>query len=251
MKAYFFIIPFLIFYSCRQNSAPESITAQHIVDKSIAISGGNNYLTHDVSYNFRDRHYESKNRDGKKVLKRITKTDSITITDVKKGNDFQRFFDGNLVSLSDTIADKYSNSVNSVHYFSRLPFGLNDRAVKKELLGQTRIKGKDFYKVKVTFAQENGGEDFEDTYLYWFEKNDFKPKYLAYEFHTNGGGIRFREAYNERYVGGIRFVDYNNLKPQKGQKIDFFKIDSLFAANQLELLSRIELKEIRVTPSSD
>ncbi|MEM8928939.1 MAG: DUF6503 family protein [Bacteroidota bacterium] len=229
----------------------ESLTAQQIVDQSIAISGGNNYLNHDVSYSFRDKHYESKNVNGKKVLKRLTKTDSIIITDVKQGNSFQRFFDGKLISLSDTIATKYANSVNSVHYFSRLPFGLNDRAVKKELLGVVDLNGEDFYKVKVTFEKENGGKDFEDTYLYWFGKSDFKPKYLAYEFHTDGGGIRFREAYNERYIKGIRFVDYKNLKPLKGHKIDFFKVDSLFVADQLDLLSKIELKDIQVTPSLD
>ena len=251
MRAYFFIITLFIFYSCKQNNVQSGLTAQQIVDKSIAISGGGNYLTNDVGYNFRGRHYESKNVGGKKILKRVTNTDSITITDIKQGSTFQRFFDGNLISLPDTIADKYANAVNSVHYFSRLPFGLNDGAVKKELLGVVRLKEEDFYKVKVTFEQENGGKDFEDTYLYWFQKKDFKPQYLAYEYHTDGGGIRFREAYNERYVGGIRFVDYNNLKPLKGQKIDFYKIDSLFVSNALELLSKIELEEIRVTPSSD
>ncbi|MEO0573649.1 MAG: DUF6503 family protein [Bacteroidota bacterium] len=251
MKAYLFAIFFLIFCSCKQNSTQDRLTAQQIVDKSIAISGGSNYLTHDVSYTFRDRYYESKNIDGKKVLKRITETDSVTITDIKQGNDFQRFFDGDLIALSDTTASKYANSVNSVHYFSRLPFGLNDGAVTKELLGVVQLNEEEFYKVKVTFEQENGGMDFEDTYLYWFQKKDFKPKYLAYEYHTDGGGIRFREAYNERYVNGIRFVDYNNLKPLKGHEINFFKVDSLFMANQLELLSKIELEEIKVTPSSD
>ena len=250
MKPYLFIFTYLILFSCKQKAPVESLTVQQIVDRSIAISGGGNYLTHDITYTFRDKQYESQNINGKKVLKRITTTDSIMITDVKNGNGFQRFFDENPISLPDTLADSYANSVNSVHYFSRLPFGLNDGAVKKELVGEVQLKGEDFYKVKVTFDQANGGKDFEDTYLYWFKKDSFKPKYLAYIYHTDGGGIRFREAFNERYVNGIRFVDYNNLKPKKGQEIDFFKIDSLFAANQLELLSKIELEKIKVVPSN-
>ena len=249
MKLSPFIIFLTILLSCKQSNTDKAFTAQQLVDTSISVSGGENYLTHDVSFSFRDKHYESQNIKGKKVLKRITNTDTVKITDIKKGSDFQRFFNDDLISLPDTLAQKYANSVNSVHYFSRLPFGLNDPAVKKELLGEVKLKGEHFYKVKVTFEQKNGGKDFEDIYLYWFEKNSSKPKYLAYEFHVDGGGIRFREAFNERHVQGIRFVDYNNYKPLKGQNVDFMKIDSLFENNELELLSKIELKEIRVEPS--
>lgn len=249
MKIQLALLGIFFLFSCQEKNSNTPLTAQDIVDRSIAMSGGDHYLTHDVSYLFREKQYESLNQVGKKVLKRITRTDSVIITDIKQANGFQRFFNDSLIALPDTLANKYANSVNSVHYFSRLPYGLNDAAVKKELLGEVTLKDEVFYKVKVTFTQENGGEDFEDTYLYWFQKQSFKPKYLAYEYHTNGGGIRFREAYNERFVGDIRFVDYNNLKPQKGHKIDFFKIDSLFVAGQLELLSKIELKDIRVRPS--
>ena len=249
MRSYLLIAILFVLFSCKQKNTIDTPTAQEIVDASIEVSGGDKYATHDVSYIFRDKRYESQNSNGKKVLKRITFTDSVTITDIKSSNGFQRFFDQDLVKLPDTLAAKYANSVNSVHYFSRLPYGLNDPAVDKELLGQVSIDGEDFYKVKVTFKQENGGEDFEDTYLYWFQKQGFKPKYLAYEFHTDGGGMRFREAYNERYVNGIRFVDYNNFKPKKGREINFYKIDSLFSTNELELLSKIELKAIEVVPS--
>jgi hypothetical protein len=249
MRSYLLIAISFVLISCKQKNTIDTPTAQEIVDASIEVSGGEKYTTHDVSYVFRDKRYESQNSNEKKVLKRITFTDSVTITDIKSTDGFQRFFDQDLIALPDTLAAKYANSVNSVHYFSRLPYGLNDAAVNKELLGEVSIDGEDFYKVKVTFKQENGGEDFEDTYLYWFQKQGFKPKYLAYEFHTDGGGMRFRQAYNERYVNGIRFVDYNNFKPKKGHEIDFYKIDSLFTANELELLSKIELKAIEVVPS--
>ena len=248
MKRHFLILAILILSSCKQQSRKEEFTAQQIVDKSILSSGGLNYLNHGVSYIFRDREYRSENKLGKKILKRITNTDSMTIVDIKSGSGFQRYYDSTLIEIPDSMANKYANSINSVHYFSRLPFGLNDGAVKKELLGEVSIKNEEYYKIKVTFEQNNGGEDFEDIYLYWFDKQEFKPKFLAYKFYTDGGGVRFREAYNERYVDGIRFVDYLNLKPKDGLKTDFMKIDSLYEANGLQLLSKIELKEIRVTP---
>jgi len=143
------------------------------------------------------------------------------------------------------MANKYANSVNSVHYFVALPNGLNDPAVQKELLGEVTVKEKQYHKIKVTFDQNGGGDDFDDIYIYWFNKETWKPDYLAYEFHVDGGGMRFREAFNERYVNGIRFVDYNNYKT-KDMETSILKIDSLFEAGSLELLSKIELKNIQV-----
>lgn len=240
----------LALFSCKETSKPKNITAQQLVDKAITASGGEKFNTHKVSFVFRDKTYQSYKTAGKKVLKRIAKTDSVTITDIKTGAAFERYFNDNLLDIPDTLATKYANGVNSVHYFARLPFGLNDKAVHKELLGEVSLKGQDYYKLKVTFDQQNGGDDFEDVYLYWLSKEDFKPHYLAYEFHTNGGGMRFREAYNERYVNGIRFVDYKNLKNKKDAMFDFYKIDSVFAAGQLELLSKIELQHIQVSPEN-
>ena len=233
----------LSIYACRHAEPP--LTAQQIVDSAITVSGGNLYPESETSFFFRDRKYESAIARGKKVLRRHTFSDSLQIMDVLSGNDFQRFFNDSLLSLPDSVENRYANSVNSVHYFARIPYGLNDNAVNKELLGEVDIKGKKYYKVKVSFDQEGGGEDFEDTYLYWFDKKTYKPDYLAYKFHVDGGGIRFREAYNERYVNGIRFVDYNNYKVDPKQ-VDFMEIDSLYEKEGLEMLSKIELKDVEV-----
>ncbi|MEB8389496.1 hypothetical protein OO012_20020, partial [Rhodobacteraceae bacterium KMM 6894] len=109
--------------------------------------------------------------------------------DVKSKAKFERFIDGTLEVLPDSTANKYDNSVNSVHYFVKLPYGLNDPAVNKTLLGEVTLKEKEYYKIKVTFEQAGGGDDFEDTYLYWINKETFKPDYLAYDFHENDGGV--------------------------------------------------------------
>ena len=237
---------FLIFtiIACKEKQV-EKLDAQQIIDKSIEVSGGMYHQNSDVYFSFRDKRYEAHMENGKKTLKRITNTDSIKIVDVKEPNTFNRFFNDSLISLPDSISNRYSNAVNSVHYFARLPFGLNDPAVKKELLGEVEINGTAYYKVQVTFDQEGGGDDFDDIYIYWFNKTSFKPDFLAYEFHVNGGGVRFREAYNERYVNGIRFVDYNNFKTTNKDH-SVFESDGLFENKSLELLSKIELKDIKV-----
>ncbi|UJH67583.1 DUF6503 family protein [Allomuricauda sp. SCSIO 65647] len=242
---YLAIATLLFFVSCH-DATKERLNAQQIIDKSIEASGGKLFDSHDVFFVFRDKAYVSGQNEGKKVLKRIFETDSVTITDVLAKGKLQRFFNDSLIQLPDSVANRYANSVNSVHYFVRLPYGLNDKAVNKKLLGESTLKEKDYYKVQITFDRENGGDDFEDIYIYWFDKETFKPDYLAYEFHVNGGGIRFREAFNERYVNGIRFVDYNNYKP-KEKTADIYKIDSLFLSGALELLSKIELKDVKAT----
>ncbi len=244
MNKYFTFLLLLSFLACKETSK-ETLSVQEIVDKSIANSGGELYKNHDTSFVFRDKKYSASKKDGKKVLSRIFNLDSVTVKDVKRGDGFQRFFNDSLVAVPDSMAIKYANSINSVHYFARLPYGLNDKAVNKELLGEETIKGKAYYKVKVTFDQEGGGDDFDDTYVYWFDKESFKPDYLAYDFHVDGGGQRFRKAYNERYVNGIRFVDYENYKPKKKDK-GILEIGKAYENGELELLSKIELSHISV-----
>ncbi|MRH99799.1 deoxyribose-phosphate aldolase [Kriegella sp. EG-1] len=238
-------IGILVLAACKSNSE-EHLTAQEIVDNSIEVSGGELYQNSTRSFFFRNINYVSENYKDKKVLKRIRISEVDTILDVYSNKEFKRFVNNNLIEVADTMAVKYANSINSVHYFANLPNGLNDPAVKKELLGVVNLKGKIYHKIKVTFEQENGGDDFDDIYVYWFNVKSKVPDYLAYEFHTDGGGMRFREAFNERYINGIRFVDYKNYKT-KDLNNSILKIDSLFAAGSLELLSKIELKNIKVS----
>ena len=244
MKYLFTAITVIFFLACKEK-APQPLTAQEIVDKSIEVSGGVLYKDHSSAFTFRDKTYHSRNENGKIVLDRVFDLDSVIIRDVKNGNDFERYMNDSLVTVPDSMAVRYANSVNSVHYFARLPYGLNDGAVNKELLGKESIGGKEYYKIKVTFDQQGGGDDFDDTYLYWFDIETFKPDYLAYDFHVNGGGQRFRKAYNERYIKGIRFVDYENYKA-KNENSDILEIGHLFDKGELELLSKIELTNIQV-----
>ncbi|MFH6604170.1 DUF6503 family protein [Maribacter algicola] len=242
MKKYALLLFFILLFSCRQKK-DSLLTAQQIVDKSIEVCGGDLYKTSNISFDFRDITYTLDVTKGQRILKRVITADSSVVVDVRHPHKFERYINDSLVVLHDTLANKYANSVNSVHYFAYLPFGLNDAAVNKELLEKVAIEGQDYYKVKVTFDQKGGGKDFDDIYVYWFNADTFKPDFLAYEFHVDGGGMRFREAYNERSIGGIRFVDYNNYEPEDPLH-SIYDIDSLLMAGKLKLLSKIELKNI-------
>lgn len=240
----FFLPLLLILFSCKQN---EKMDVQKIVDNSIKDSGGELYPDSEVSFISRNIDYSFKKEDGKDVISRTFTKDSTEISDIYGPNGFKRHVNGDLTAVPDSMATRYYNSINSVYYFAKLPYGLNDSAVNKELVGEVSIKGKEYYKIKVTFDKQGGGEDFEDIFMYWFNTKTFKPDYLAYQYFVDGGGFRFREAYNERYVNGIRFVDYKNYKPI-GKINSVHELDDAFQNNGLKQVSEIRLENIKVNP---
>ena len=107
------------------------------------------------------------------------------------------------------------------------------------------INGKEYYKVEISFSEDGGGEDFEDVFIYWVGKDDFLVDYLAYSYHTNGGGKRFRVLKEQCVKNGIRFVDYHNYKPLS-KSIKLIDIDEAFEKKQLKKVSEIVLKDIQV-----
>ena len=226
--------------SCSNNNA------QFIIDKAIEVSGGASIDTSSVNFNFRGKHYSAKRNKGNFLYGRLSTNVTDSILDILTNKGFERFVNDDFVDIPDSMAVKYSSSVNSVHYFSVLPYGLNNPAVNKEYLEKVAIKNNPYHKIKITFNKDGGGEDFEDEFIYWVHTKTFKVDYLAYSYaEEDGVGLRFREAYNERYKKGIRFVDYINFKPLN-KDANLLSLDSLYAANGLKELSRINLEQIQV-----
>lgn len=244
MRNFIYLLLVLLFASCKQTKTP--LTAQQIVDKAIETACQENCDHAAVSFTFRNIGYTSKRNQGDYLYTRLRKDSLGFIRDELSNTGFKRFINDSLVRIADTTAVKISDAVNSVHYFAQLPYGLNAPAVKKELTGETTIKDQSYYKIKITFVEEGGGTDFDDEFLYWIHKTNFTVDYLAYSYATNGGGIRFREAYNPRVVEGIRFVDYNNYKPSI-LEVSLNELASLFEKGDLTLLSKIETENVRVT----
>lgn len=220
--------------------------AQEIVEAAIEAAGGAKYDDLELSFDFREHHYQAQRKQGEFEYKRMA-TDSMGrhVEDVLTNQGLVRFMDGSPTALPAKDSAAYSNSVNSVIYFVLLPYFLNDPAAQKSYLGKSVIKGVSYHKVKVVFEQEGGGEDFQDEFVYWFNEDDFGLDYLAYNYLTEGGGSRFRQAYNIRTIGGIRFADYYNLKPAKPTRaIETF--DKLFLSDGLKVLSEIVTEDIKV-----
>lgn len=239
---YVYVIVLVLLVSC--NEKKTNLTAQDIIDKTIENAGGERYEKAEITFTFRNIIYKSFRENGQYSLQRIL-PDTLNTTDIITNSGFTRIQKNENVQLADTTAFKYFESVNSVHYFMQLPFGLNDPAVNKRLLEPVSIKGKEYHKIEITFEEADGGVDFQDVFLYWISKDNYTVDYLAYQFFTNDGGIRFRESFNPRVVEGIRFVDYKNYRPQSTD-IDFYKIDELFEQGELIQLSEIIKEKITV-----
>lgn len=255
MKNIWSLFLLIILYSCgtepegtveggTENSPADSAT--WIVNQAIATHGGKNIENSRISLDFRDRHYISDRKGGQFTYERIWQdTSGDNYRDVLTNEELYREINGERVTLSAKDSSAYANSTNSVIYFALLPYFLNDPAVRKSYLGKGQIKGQSYYEIKVTFRQEGGGKDYEDEFLYWIHTEDFTMDYLAYNYITDGGGARFREAYNVRTIEGIRFADYINYKPTPDTK-EVAIFDDLYNRGELEELSRIESKNIEV-----
>jgi len=230
----------LMLQSCETKSE-----AQKIVDQSIAAHGGQLFEKAKITFDFRDRNYQIfKSPNSFEYIREFTDSTG-QVRDVLNNEGFQRTINGEPVQLTEERTGAFSRSVNSVAYFAFLPYGLNDPAVFKTYLGEDEIDGKTYHLVKVTFSEDGGGEDFDDIFLYWFDKETFLIDYLAYSYHTDGGGVRFRKAIQQHSVNGLIFKDYENYKPEnKNTPVD--QMGNLYKEGKLELLSEILLENIQV-----
>ena len=242
----------IVHISCKSKPKDPIAKGESIIKKSIEASGSNKLKNAKLNFSFRGNQYLANRNNGKFVLARFMVSDSKdSIFDVLSNDGFERFVNDSLVQLPDTLIARFSPSVNSVHYFSVLPYGLDAKAVNTEWLSDEKIKEETYHKVKITFDEVGGGEDFEDVFIYWINTETFKIDYLAYSYEERDGkGLRFREAYNRREIEGIDFVDYNNFKP-KVATVDLGNLGKLFANGELELLSKIELENISVDLIND
>ncbi|UII28654.1 hypothetical protein LVD15_09580 [Fulvivirga maritima] len=226
------LLALIIIASISATSCHEPSKGEELINKTIEVMGMKSLNGKMVEFSFRDKEYGAKFNNGQYQYIRLFKQDNDLIRDVLTNDSFKRYINGALAETPDSTAAKYSNSVNSVIYFALLPYGLDQEAVVKEYLKETTIKGQAYHKVKVTFREDGGGEDYNDIFLYWINTANLKIDFLAYKYHSDGGGMRFRKAYNERQIEGITFLDYYNFQPSS--TINFMNIDQAYENEELE-----------------
>ena len=251
----FFGVLLLFIWSCENKaSSSQKKTSTHkgqeVIDQAIIAHGQHLFENATLSFLFRDKQYSARRSDAEYIYTRSFKNGSALIEDMLiNSTDFSRKKNGVSIEIEKEWAEKYSRSINSVLYFFQLPYLLNDLAVKKIDQGMKQIKGENYYQIKVSFQIENGGEDFEDEYLYWIDVNTFEIDYLAYNYITDGGGVRFRSAINKRRVNGLLVQDYINYAPLN-KKIPLSSLITEFEKGALIERSRIINSDITLLPNN-
>ena len=241
-KAIFFLIFIPLVVAACISQEPN---AHEIVTNAIETHGGELFEKSVIEFDFRRKHYILERDQGLYTYHRIFDDSLGTIHDIFTNDGFTRLVNNDDIEIDAEWALRYSSSVNSVAYFALLPFGLNDAAVNKKLLGVEEIKGKPYYKIRVTFDQAGGGEDFEDEFMYWFHTSSYHMDYFGYYYKNDGGGIRFRKAVNPREIGGITLSDYINYEGPAGDN-DVASLALRYESGELEKLSEIVLENLEV-----
>ena len=237
------ILLFLILVSCSNSS---HISTSQIINKSIKAHGWDQD-DFSIVFDFRDYQYELKRKNKFYSFQRTTKKEGNVVKDLMSSKKkLIRFINDKSVELSDSMTNVFSNSLNSVMYFFQLPRPLKDQAVITKYLGLAKIFNEKYWTIKVTFKENGGGKDYQDEFRYWININNGQIDYLAYNYLTEGGGTRFRQAVNKQLNKGFIFQDYINFKPN----VKFVSLDSLpilFEAGNLIKVSNIKNKNIRVS----
>ena len=225
-------------------------SAQSIVEKAIIAHGGRHLHSSKVEFDFRGRHFVLTRREGLFSYERTYVDGSDHVREVLSNNGLVREINDEEVELTQESRRSLLTQINSVPYFALLPFNLGDPAVKKAYLGRSVIGSQPYHEIEVTFEEDGGGDDFEDRYVYWFHEEHHTMDFLAYTFRVGDGGTRFREAFNVRTVGGVRFADYHNYVSDElpGPDAPIERYDDVFQAGGVELLSEIILDQVSVTP---
>ncbi len=225
-------------------------SARSIVQRAIEVHGGHRLMHARVSFDFREYRFTVTRQGGLYSYERAYLQNGSHIVERLSNTEVTRHVDGTIVPLTHEERRSMLTPLNSVPYFALLPFNLQDPAVQLAYLGGSTIRGAPYHEIEVTFRQEDGGRDFDDRFVYWFHKQTYTMDYLAYAFHTDDGGTRFREAFNVRTVAGVRFADYRNyISDTLGSPNSAIeRYDTVFDQGAVSLLSNIVTENISVSP---
>jgi Family of unknown function (DUF6503) len=221
--------------------------AQSVVDSSIAWQRGQRLENAEMTFDFRDRSFRIRRNNGVfEYERRYVDSTGANVMELLSNDGLIREINGEVVELDSASYRSAETAVNSVVYFALLPLPLNDPAARKQLLGTSVMDGKTYHELEVTFAPEGGGRDYDDRFIYWIDVESGALDYLAYYFHVNDGGSRFRKAVNIREIEGVRIADYLNFRSSDLTLDNIEQYDAHYSTGTAELVSEINLENVQI-----
>ncbi len=256
MKYYSILIVAILAGCTTPDQSQESLTTKKpphygnraihpFIQKSIQAHYPNGIEQRGISFQFRDRFYSCYYDRGTYCFTRSYMSEEVSIQDTLSNGGFFRFLDGELIKLSQEDSLNFMEGLNGVIYFGFLPDRLTDPAVVADSLEPQILNGKKYHLLRVRFTEEEGGEDFDDEFMYWFEWDSYLLDFFSYRYNRDGGGVRFREAINRREIGGLIIQDYLNYKHEK-LTIPLDSLSLIYRNSALELLSKIEFTSVKI-----
>jgi hypothetical protein len=242
---------FLAWGGCQSPQAPPD--AAVVIDSARVAHGAPVLDRATVTFKFRGDDYHIHQDEGRFHYRR-TYTDSLdrSVTAGLTQDGVYRVVEGDTVSLSASERASVKTAVNSVTYFTLLPEPLDEPAVQPTYSGRDTIDGVPYHRIKVTFRQDGGGDDWQDVFVYWFHADTYAMDFLAYAYGLGPDeedvGTRFREAYNVRRVNGVRMADYFNYTVDTLSTDRMAQYPTLWEQGEPELVSRIEIDSVQVRP---
>lgn len=213
-----------------------------LLDQAYVAHGGKHFDKARYGFTFRGKRYNFIAEGNYRIYSRSYTDGDQVVYEGIQNEKYTKTINGTSVQLTEKEISTGYESLNSVIYFATLPYKLKDASVNLYVAGTTTIKGKAYDVLKVNFDQEGGGVDFNDNFLYWINQETKRIDYLAYDYKTNKGGVRFRSAYNPRTVEGVLFQDYINFKAPLGTTL--MNLPEMYEKGGLEELSRIETEDV-------
>ena len=238
--------------ACERPAPQGDPEALALIDRARTHHGSAALDRAEVTFSFRGTPFVLR-RDGGRFRYVRTTTDSLgrTVEEVVDNDGAHRFVDGAPVPLDAAEARRVDTAVNSVAYFALLPAQLSDPAVRARLLTPDRVGGEDYDRVEVTFAQDGGGADHGDRYVYWLRRSDGQIGHYAYTYDVAPGdtaraatGTRFRVPVRARRVGGVLFQDWRNLSADSLGRLRQF--GDAYDGGRLFEVSTVVLDSVRV-----
>ena len=251
MRPILFVFAAALLLSCQSPQPTDPPPAHAVLDSAVAAHSGAVLDRSVVTFTFRGDRYRLYHNDGRFDYRR-SYSDSLgrRVHDGLTNEGTYRVIAGDTIALSDAEKTAIQTTVNSVAYFTLLPYPLQDAAVQPTYEARDTVKGTAYHRLRVTFRKEGGGQDWEDVFLYWFAADTYDMDYLAYAYGLGADdadpGTRFRTAYNARRISGVQFADYKNYTAPDLAPNHMQRYPSLWAQDSLRLVSRVAIDSIQV-----
>ena len=199
-----------------------------LVQKAQAAHGSDALEGATFHFTFRGDPFTARREGGQFRYTRTTRDEQgREVVDILNNDGLARTVDGETAIIPEDERGSLETALNSVVYFATLPAALSDPAVQARALGPDSVAGEPYDKLEVTFAQEGGGRDWEDRYLYWVHPQRGTLDYLAYSYALapgadgpNDTGHRFRRVIGTSEAGPFRVQDYANLTADSLASLD-------------------------------